>query len=78
MMGICRFSLLNQKHFDTYSILEKRITLKGINLLKLTYLLLIKMDYFDIYSFFKFGFTPCKAEQPLQGLQLQEKEEEKD
>ena len=36
------------------------------------------MDYFDIYSFFKFGFTPCKAEQPLQGLQLQEKEEEKD
>ena len=24
--------------------------------------------------FFQLGFTPCKAEQPLQGLELQEKE----
>ena len=24
------------------------------------------------------GFTPCEAEQPLQGTELQEKEEEKD
>ena len=23
--------------------------------------------------FFKLGFTPCKAEQPLQGMELQEK-----
>ena len=27
--------------------------------------------------FFKLGFTPWKAEQPLQGMELQEKEEEK-
>ena len=27
--------------------------------------------------FFKFGFTPCKAEQPLQGMELQEKETQK-
>ena len=25
-------------------------------------------------SFFKLGFTPCKAEQPLQHMELQEKE----
>ena len=25
--------------------------------------------------FFKFDFTPCKVEQPLQGLELQEQEE---
>ena len=25
-------------------------------------------------DFFKLGFTPCKAEQPLQGMELQEKE----
>ena len=24
------------------------------------------------------GFTPCKAEQPLQGMELQEKEAQKD
>ena len=26
----------------------------------------------------KLGFTPCKAEQPLQGMELQEKEAQKD
>ena len=25
--------------------------------------------------FFKMGFTPCKAEQPLQGMELPEREE---
>ena len=28
-------------------------------------------------SFFQFGFTPCKAEQALQGMQLQEKKAQK-
>ena len=28
--------------------------------------------------FFKFGFTPCKAEQPLRGMQLEEKKHKKD
>ena len=28
--------------------------------------------------FFKLGFTPCKAEQPLWGMELQEKEAQKD
>ena len=30
------------------------------------------------FFFFKLGFTPCKAEQPLQGIELQEKETQKD
>ena len=30
------------------------------------------------FFFFKFGFTPCKAEQPLQGMELQEKETQKE
>ena len=29
-------------------------------------------------DFFWLGFTPCKAEQPLQGMELQEKEAQKD
>ena len=28
--------------------------------------------------FLKLRFTPCKAEQPLQGVELQEKEAQKD
>ena len=28
--------------------------------------------------FFKLGFTPCKAEQLLRGMELQEKEAQKD
>ena len=28
--------------------------------------------------YFKLGFTPCKAEKPLQGMELQEKEVQKD
>ena len=62
-----------QRRFDPQSILEKGITLKFTE----TNLFLIKMDYFDIYSFFKFRFIPCKTEQPPQGLELQEKEEQK-
>ena len=30
------------------------------------------------YLFYKLVFTSCKAEQPLQGMELQEKEEQKD
>ena len=30
------------------------------------------------FVFFKLGFTPCKAEQPLRGMELQEKEAQKD
>ena len=30
------------------------------------------------YFFLKLEFTPCKAEQPLQGMELQEKETKKD
>ena len=33
--------------------------------------------YIYIYIYI-FGFTPCKAEQPLEGMKLQEKEAQKD
>ena len=41
------------------------------------------MQYFHHLDFLAnegilFGFTPCKAEQPLQGIELQEKEVQKD
>ena len=32
----------------------------------------------SIFIFFKLGFTPCKGEQPPQGMELQEKEAKKD
>ena len=39
----------------------------------------LKQLQFVKYShFLKLGFTPCKAEQPLQGMELQEKEAQKD
>ena len=31
-----------------------------------------------IFFFLKMGFTPCKTEEPLQGIELQEKEVQKD
>ena len=33
---------------------------------------------FFLFFIFKLGFTPCKAEQPLQGKELQEKGAQKD
>ena len=45
---------------------------KGIVPLKKT----VKLN--DAYFFLLFGFTPCKAEQPLRGMELQEKEAQKD
>ena len=30
-----------------------------------------------LHFFFKLGFSPCKVEQPLQGMELQEKESKK-
>ena len=34
--------------------------------------------YIYIYIYLKFKFTPCKAEHPLRGMELQEKETQKD
>ena len=36
------------------------------------------MKMFFFLFFFQLGFTPCKAEQPLQGMELREKETQKD
>ena len=33
--------------------------------------------YIFAFPFFLLGFNPCKAEQPLQGMELQEKEAQK-
>ena len=34
--------------------------------------------FFSVFSFFfKLGFTPCKAEQPLRGMEVQEKKDPK-
>ena len=41
--------------------------------------LLAQDHYFLLIAFFFIlVFTPCKAEQPLQGMELQEKETQKD
>ena len=34
---------------------------------------MIKMPFFFYFLFFSLGFTPCEAEQPLRGMELQEK-----
>ena len=39
----------------------------------------ISVDFQHTFClFFKLGFTPCEAEQPLRGMELQEKEAQKD
>ena len=40
----------------------------------------VLFKYYCITFFFKkkLGFTPCRAEQPLQGMELQEKEAQND
>ena len=35
-------------------------------------------NYPDCFFLYYWGFTPCKAEQPLQSMELQEKETQKD
>ena len=35
-------------------------------------------EMFIVIGFFKLRFTPCNDEQPLQGMELQEKEAQKD
>ena len=59
--------------------LSKSIDLKSLtqtNKIKAAFLQMAKCSLIRI--FFKLGFTPCKAEQPLQGMELQEKEAPKD
>ena len=36
-----------------------------------------ELNFFIIIIIFKIGFTPCKAEQPLQGMELQKKKHKK-
>ena len=50
----------------------------GLRRLKVMYIALIILFKLVHMYFFKLGFTPCKAEQPLQGMELQEKEIQKD
>ena len=38
----------------------------------------IVLPAISVFFFFLMGFTPCKAEQPLLGMELQEKETQKD
>ena len=38
----------------------------------------VKMKQIFFFKKNKFGFTLCKSEQPLQGMELQEKERQKD
>ena len=49
--------------------------LKYKTLVSLGYLLLGHPFFFHFLK--KLGFTPCKAEQPLQGMEIQEKEAQK-
>ena len=39
---------------------------------------ILNLVSFHVVLFFPLAFTPCKAEQPLQVMQLQEKEAQKD
>ena len=41
-------------------------------------ILQINKNLRELFFFFKLGLTPCKAEQPRQGMELQEKETQKD
>ena len=36
-----------------------------------------ELNFFIIIIIFKIGFTPCKAEQPQQGMELQKKKHKK-
>ena len=38
----------------------------------------VQREKFILVFFLQLGFTPCKAEQPLQGMELQEKEAQKE
>ena len=40
--------------------------------------LIMNFVWYLFFFVFKLGFTPCKAEQPLRGMELQEKKHEKD
>ena len=42
------------------------------------YFLNLIVSFFLCCTIFELGFTPCKAEQPLQGTKLHEKEAQKD
>ena len=56
---------------------EQRTTLNK----DLPYFFFSKRQYVrpcNFFFFLKLGFTPCKAEQPLRGMELQEKKHKKD
>ena len=61
-------------HFHLVLSFYKTFVKKMILLFWLYWITLLKIEG----VFLKLGFTPCKAEQPLQGMMLQEKQAQKD
>ena len=71
---VCRkgyFTNLFLKNFG--SLYERPYRFHGKKIRKYTW-----VRHSSCHFLKKLGFTPCKAEQPLQGMELQEKEAQKD
>ena len=55
-----------------------KFTIMKAQMLTRSKILTHKSYEFHNFFFLKLEFTPCKAEEPLQGTELQEKETQKD
>ena len=63
-----------ESHIPGFLTQKNPIVLKGPKVLRSASTCISE----SFFVFKKLGFTPCKAEQPQQGMELQEKETQKD
>ena len=58
---------------STKKLIDKTKNGEKVPSVEVIEVILVQCNLADIF-FWKLGFTPCKAKQPLQGMKLEEKE----
>ena len=59
---------------STKKLIDKTKNGEKVPSVEVIEVILVKCNLADIFFFWNLGFTPCKAKQPLQGMELEEKE----
>ena len=73
IIGHININYVRRKFEPLKEMIKDNIDILLVSEIKLDDTFLVGQFFIDVFSFFKIGFTPCKAEKSLQSMELQKK-----